>query len=109
MEVARGMFLALTMFLFAPYIASFFGEPRATPIVQVIGLSPLLDGLCNPGVVYFKKDLEFHKEFIYAVSGSVANASVAISIALIYQSVWTLILGFVASDAARSYRFINME
>ena len=100
-EILRGAALGGILFLIAPFVAGFFGEPRATPILQVIALTPVLLGLRNPGIVYFKKNLEFHKQFAYTMSGSVTNFAVALAVALATQSVWALVLGYVASDAAR--------
>jgi PST family polysaccharide transporter/lipopolysaccharide exporter len=100
-EIIRGAVLAGLLFLAAPFVAAFFGEPRATSILRVIAITPVLLGLRNPGIVYFKKNLDFHKQSIYTLSGSVTNFVVALAVALATQSVWALVFGYVASDAAR--------
>lgn len=100
-EVGRGLGLAAITFLAAPLVASFFSEPRAQPVLRVVALSPLLMGLRNPAVVYFKKNLDFHKEFAYVMSGSVANFGVAVALGLVFQNVWALVLGYVSADATR--------
>ncbi|EMA63694.1 lipopolysaccharide biosynthesis protein [Halorubrum lipolyticum] len=102
LEAARGLLIAGILFLLAPVIASFFSEPRATPLIRVIGLGPLLVGLRNPGIVYFKKDLEFHKEFLYQVSGGFVQFFVGVGYALYSPTVWALVFAFVAADAFRS-------
>lgn len=101
LEIARGTTIATALLLAAPFVASFFGEPRATEPLRVIALTPLLLGMRNPGIVYFQKGLQFHKEFVYRLSGSVAIPIVAIGYALITPSVWALIFGFVAADVVR--------
>jgi len=101
LEILRGAVLAGILLLVAPYVAAFFSEPRATPILRVIAATPLLLGLRNPGIIYFRKSLDFHKQFVYTMSGSVTNFVVALAVALATQSVWALVLGYVASDAAR--------
>ena len=101
LEVGRGVLLASICFFAAPYVASFFGEPRAIPLIQVIGLAPLLYGLRNPATIYFKKDLDFHKQFVYKLSGTVMNVSFAIGYAIIFESVWALVLGYVVGEATR--------
>ncbi|SMO53792.1 lipopolysaccharide biosynthesis protein [Halorubrum cibi] len=100
-EILRGIVLAGILLFIAPLVAAFFSEPRATPILRVIALTPLLLGLRNPGIVYFRKNLEFHKQFVYTMSGSVTNFVVALAFALTTGSVWALVFGYVASDAAR--------
>ena len=102
MQVLRGLALAAITFLAAPLIASVFGEPEATPILRVIAISPLLEGLHNPGIVYFRKNLEFHKQFVYQLSGSILNFVVALVIAFfVVESVWALVAGYVIADATR--------
>lgn len=101
MESVRGLALAAIALAAAPLIASATGEPRATPLIRVIALSPLLLGLKNPAVVYFKKHLEFHKQFVYVLSGSLANVTVAITLAVLTRSVWALVLGYVATDVVK--------
>ena len=102
LNIGRGAVIAGLAFLAAPLVAGFTGEPRATPILRVIGLSPLLLQFRNPGAVYFKKNLEFEKQFLFRMGGSIANFCVAIAIALTWQSVWALVLGYVASDLMRT-------
>lgn len=101
METIRGFVLAGLVVAGAPYVAAFFGEPRAEPILQGIAVTPILLGLKNPGVIYFQKDLDFHKQFAYTMSGSTMNFVVATAFALSTQSVWALVFGYIASDAAR--------
>ncbi|WP_311173551.1 lipopolysaccharide biosynthesis protein [Halobellus ordinarius] len=100
-EIVRGFVLAGLLIVSAPYVAGFFGEPRAEPILEVIAVTPVLLGIKNPAIVYFKKDLAFHKQFVYTMSGSVVNFVVAVTLAVATRSVWALVFGYVAADAAR--------
>lgn len=102
LKIARGVLLFGVLFAIAPFIAGgIFDEPAATPLIRVIGLSPLFVGLQNPGIVYFRKNLDFHKQFVYQMSGSLAHFCVGIGIAILDASVWALIFAFVASDAMK--------
>lgn len=103
MQILRGLVLATILFLAAPFIAGVFDEPAATDVLRVIAVSPLLVGLRNPGIVYFRKNLEFHKQFVYRLSGSILNFVVALGIAfLVTQSVWALVAGYVLADLTRT-------
>jgi len=102
-QLLRGILLATVTFAAAPVIADVFSEPAARPVLRVIAASPLLVGLRNPAIVYFKKDLQFHKQFVYQMSGSILNFVVALGIAFfVTESVWALVAGYVLADAARS-------
>lgn len=102
LEIARAVALAAILFAAAPLIASAFGEPGAAALIRVIGVSRLFIGLRNPAIVYFKKDLKFHKQFVYTVSGSVLQFVGGVAYALFVDaSAWALVIGFVLADAFR--------
>jgi len=100
-ETVRGVVISVILFFGAPYISSLFAEPAATGVVRVIALSPLIVGLRNPAVVYFKKSLDFHKEFVYRVSGAAAYFLVTVGYALYDPSVYALAFGYIAGDLTR--------
>jgi len=100
-HVIRGFVLAAILFGIAPYVASFFGEPAAALLLRVLGLSAVFQGLTNIGVVYFQKELEFHKRFIYMFSGTLADLGVAIPAALILRNAWALVFGLLAGNLVR--------
>lgn len=99
LEIARGLLIFGVLYLMAPYLALFFGEPEATRPIQVIGLGPLFYGLRNPGVVYFKKHLAFHKDFLYRASGGIGQLVIGVTYALYSPTVWALVFAFLARDS----------
>jgi len=100
MQIGRGTAIALVTFAIAPYAADFFSEPRAVDILRVIGLSPLLQGFRNPGVVYLKKRMEFHKRFVYRITGATFYVAFAVAFAVVFQNVWALVAGLMAERLA---------
>lgn len=100
-QLIRAVVLALIAFSIAPYVASFFDTPTTKPILQVIAFSVLIGGFANIGVIYFQKELEFHKQFVYQLSGTFADIAVAISAAFLLRSVWALVLGLLAGNLVR--------
>lgn len=96
LKIVRGFSITLIAFVSAPYLATFFGEPRSEQLIQVIAVSHLVLNLRNPAVVYFQKDLNFHKEFIYTIGGRIADLIVAVGFALVYRNVWALVAGLFA-------------
>lgn len=106
-RLVRGFLLAGILFLLAPGISSFFSMPRATSVIQGMAILPVLVGLRNPGMVYFSKDLEFHKRFAFDFTGNMTNFVGTVGFALIYPSVWALVFGHIVQDAIKaiiSYR-----
>lgn len=99
--VLRGFILFAILYLVAPYAAILFNVPESKSIIQVIGLSLLLSAFTNICVIYFQKELKFHKQFIYQLSGTFADFIVAISFVLILKNVWALVLGLLAGNFVR--------
>jgi len=101
-QFIRGLALAVMLFAIAPYLGAFFGEPRAAWLVRTLALCTIFRGLVNCGVVYFHKELEFQKEFIYKFSGTLVDLGVAISAALIFRNAWALVVGLLAGECIRT-------
>ena len=99
--ILRGLILFIILYFIAPYAAIFFDVPEAKPIIQVIGFSMLFGAFTNIGVIYFRKELEFNKEFIYQFTGTLADFIVAISAVFILRNVWALVLGMLAGNIVR--------
>jgi len=97
--IFRGLILFVILYLISPYAALFFNAPEAKPIIRVIGFSILLGSFSNIGVIYFNKELEFNKQFIYQFSATLADFVVAVSSVLILKNVWALVLGMLAGRA----------
>ncbi|WP_435064297.1 lipopolysaccharide biosynthesis protein [Halobaculum sp. EA56] len=101
-ELLRGAVIATVAFLAAPLVGAFFGEPRATPLLRVLAFATLFKRFQNPGTVYFKKDLEFHKQYVYSASGTATRVAVSIGYALVSPTVWALAAGLVVGNLAQS-------
>ena len=101
LEIGRGLLIFLVLAGTAPFIADVFDAPRAEQLLQVIALSGIFVGLRNPGVVYFTKNLNFHKQFVYRISGNIIQFVVAIGYALYSPTAWAYALGFIAADLFR--------
>jgi len=99
-QVLRGFALALILAASASLVAGFFEEPQTVLLLQVLALTQVFKGFTNIGVVFFRKELEFHKQFFYLFSGTLANVVVAISAALILRNAWALVYGSLASSLA---------
>lgn len=104
-RVVRGVLLAGLLYAVAPLLAGVFAAPDqrslVTAVVRAVGLVPLLRGLQNPGVVYLRKELAFHREFGYRVGTAVVDVTVAVAAAFTLGTVWALVYGTVAGAATR--------
>jgi len=98
--ILRGSILFAILYIIAPFAAHFFNAQEAEVIIRVIGLSFLIQAFTNIGVIYFEKELEFNKLFIYSFVGTLSDFVVAVSAALILKNVWALVFGSLAGSTA---------
>lgn len=99
----RGLVLFMVLLLTAPLIAEFFNSPQALPVIKVIAISTLLSGFQNIGILFFHKELEFNKLFVYEFSSTLVDLSVSISLAFLLRDVWALVWGGVAANSFRLF------
>lgn len=101
-QALRGLALAAAVYLLAPLSASFFGDPGASDVIRGIALAMLLQGFTNIGTVYLDRNLEFRKQFVLEVSGTIGEVLVGVAAAFALRSVWALVLAFVARYLVRT-------
>jgi lipopolysaccharide exporter len=99
-SIFRGAILFGVLYMIAPYAAIFFDSPEAKPIIQVIGISIILKAFTNIGVIYFQKELEFNKQYIYQLSGTVSDFVVSVILVLLLGNIWALVYGLIAGNIA---------
>ncbi len=107
-QVLRGLLRGGLLFAAAPLIASFFAEPSVVPLLRVAALAPVLQGFGNIGVLYFRKELQFRRQFYYDLPGTLSSFLVGVGLAWATRSVWALVGAQVAQMTARciaSYAF----
>ncbi len=59
--------LTVVIWLLAPLTPLYFHESRAVGLTQILALRTLISGFTNVGVVAFRKDLAFAKEFRFQI------------------------------------------
>ncbi|MGH9890759.1 MAG: lipopolysaccharide biosynthesis protein, partial [bacterium] len=100
-QALRGTVAAVALALGGPLLAGFFGEPRAAPLIQVLGLSIFLRGFLNPGVLYFRRELEVNRQFMLRFGGAIVDLAVSIVAALVLRNAWALMIGLIAGLLTR--------
>ena len=102
-SLVRGVCLYGLLFLFAPLVASFFDAPDVTLLLRVVGLAYIFEGLINIGVVTFRKELKFEKEFLYQQIEIFTDIFLTISLAIILRSVWALVFGYLGGKGVKCF------
>jgi O-antigen/teichoic acid export membrane protein len=97
--VLIGIGLGLIVFALTPITTAYFHEPRAAKIVEILALQTALMGFQNAGVVDFRRNLEFHKQFWFSVVPPVFAFVIGIVAALLLRNYWALVIGAFSESA----------
>jgi len=109
-SICRGFLIGTLIFLAAPLIGNFFHKPESVYLIQLIALVPLIRGFINPAIVNLQKNLLFKQEFGLKATLAILDATVAITVSLIYQTPIGLVFGMLTSAITEmifSYLFIR--
>lgn len=94
-EILQGAALAGALLLAAPVAAAHFGDPRVAEVMSVISLRALIGGFENIGVVAFRRELSFDREFWFGVAKKMATVAFTVAAAVYFRSYWALVAGLV--------------
>ena len=97
-QIIRGLFLFSVLFIISPLVGGFFNTPRASLIIRFLALTQILGAFKNIGIIYFTKELEFNKKFVYSFVSSLVDIIVSVSLAFILRNVWALVWGLLAGS-----------
>lgn len=99
-NVLLGLFIAVLMLTAANGIAEFYKQPELFWVVCAFAIGPLITGSENIGVVAFRKEMQFRREFNFQLIRKVIGFMVAIPLAFFTHSYWALVAGILTSKLA---------
>ena len=94
-NVLLGVVSALVLIALAKPAAVFYEEPRLHAMMYVLACVAAAGGLENIGVVAFRKELNFKKEFQFLLGKKIAAFAVTIPLAFILRNYWALVVGIL--------------
>ena len=92
-NVLFGVVSCVLILLASPLIADFYGNQNLLPVLVAVSLLFLLNGFLNVGIVDFRKNLTFEKEFKLQILPKLISFVVTIIIALCLRNYWALVVG----------------
>lgn len=95
-----GLCVAVVILAAAFPIARFYDKPDLVWVVATLTLHPILNSIRNVGVVAFRKELDFRKEFWFQVLRKVFGFVVTVPAAFLLRNYWALVIGMLASQVA---------
>lgn len=90
-NIAVGGLLYLILFVCAPLIADFYGEPSLTPITRAIGLSVVFNSLAVVQRALLTVRLDFKTQAKASLAGCLVSGAVGIGMAYGGRGVWAIV------------------
>jgi lipopolysaccharide exporter len=99
-NVLFGVACGVAVFGLAGPTAAFYEDPRLESIMQALALSPIIGSLENIGVVVFRKELQFRREFGFLLTKKLVSVFTTMVLAFTLRSYWALACGILTSRVA---------
>ena len=107
LNVLRGLITAALVAALAFPAAAFFAEPVLAPMLLALAAGAAAEGAENIGVVQFRRDMAFEREFFYLILPRILGILAAIGTAWATRGPWALVAGILTTRLLRvalSYR-----
>jgi O-antigen/teichoic acid export membrane protein/glycosyltransferase involved in cell wall biosynthesis len=96
-RTAFGVLAALLLTSVAGIAADAYREPELHTAILIIAFTLFVGGIENPGIVMFRRDLKFQREFVLRLIAKVSGTVVSLALAVIYGSYLALLWGMAAT------------
>ncbi len=97
-RLIQGVIVAALLVAAAPFAAKYFAEPRVEPVIWALAAGYVVLNAENIGVVAFRRELDFARDFRFMVSKRLITFVVVIAAAWWLRSFWALVIGMVAGN-----------
>lgn len=94
-NVVFGLAAALFLVALAHPTASFYNEPKLVIIMYLLATGTFIQGCQNIGIVDFRKEMKFDREFNFMFLTKVSGFIVTIPLAFWLRNYWALIIGML--------------
>lgn len=99
-NVLFGAFTGIVLAVLAIPAARFFEDARVEPIVYCLAAAAFAQSFQNIGIVAFRKELDFRKEFLLLALQKLIAVAVTLILAYVMRNYWALVIGMLTSRLA---------
>jgi O-antigen/teichoic acid export membrane protein len=101
MGLLRSISIYLALFLAAPWVAKFYGNPDLTSLLRVATASLVLEGAISSRAYVAMKEMRFNRWATIQHGGGIVGVVITVILGFVLRDVWALVLGTCAESAAR--------
>lgn len=97
LQIILGLGISIVLVVSAPLATLYFDDPRVETVIQLLALRSLIQGFENPGIIWFRKNMEFNKDFRLLVWRRGIRFCVVVILALILRNYWALVFAMIST------------
>jgi lipopolysaccharide exporter len=101
LALSRAVSLYTLIFLLAPWVSHFYGNPELSILLRIVGLGVILDGAVSSGAYVEMKEMRFGGWAVITNGGGILGVVITVILSFLLRDVWALALGAVAESASR--------
>lgn len=97
-RILQNAVIAAILILSSGWVANHYHDPRLGPVLVVLGIAYLVDGMTGMGPVVFQKHQQYAREVAFFMSKRASGLVVTILLALWLRDYWALVIGTLLSN-----------
>lgn len=100
----------LLLLIVTPFVAEYYSDDRLKLVVPILACMIIAGMLANPYMAILRRNQDYSIPFKIDIITKISSVSITVTIALIFQSYWALIMGHLVSNAVNtlcSYIFLT--
>jgi O-antigen/teichoic acid export membrane protein len=101
MVFVRSLFVCCSLFLAAPWVARFYGNPQLASLLRVAVSGLILEGAMSARSYIAIKDMRFSRWAAILHGGGIVGIVITIALGFFFRNVWALVIGIACESAAR--------
>jgi len=109
LQIIRGVGLWLCCLLLALPVANFYGEPKLSWLIPIVGFTTVISGFNSTALFTFKRQISLGKLTVFELGIQLSSLSIMLAWAWFHRSIWALIVGNLISELLKmiiSHRLI---
>ncbi len=101
MAFGRALCTYVLVFLAAPYVARFYGNPDLSALLRVAALGILFEGAISTKAYLAMKEMKFSKWAAINHGGGICGVVITLILSFFLRDVWAIVIGTCSESAAR--------
>jgi lipopolysaccharide exporter len=98
MQIIFSLFASILLIACSSATADFYHDHRLESVLKVMAIIILVNGFTNIGIVDFRKNMTFSKEFNYQLVIKLSGFCVTLPLAWYWESYWALLMGTLSGN-----------